>query len=471
MNFRMIDFSNWLPRSNGNCKYACLPGARSLHEEDHDQLSAINRGIHIMRTLGLLVSIALSTSLLCAQENWPEFRGPTGNGVVTATNLPLSWDGSKNVVWSTPIHDRGWSSPVVWENQVWLTTATRDGKKLFAICVDRESGNIIHDLEIFQVQSPQRITTENTYATPTPVVDRNHVYVHYGTYGTACLKRESGKVVWERRDLNCDHEVGAGPASSPMLFGNLFIVNVDGRDVQYVIALNQSDGETVWKTDRSVDYSKVPVNQRKAYGMPILVGSKPNRQLVSNGGKGIFSYDPLTGQERWRVQHHGFSQAPRPVFGHGLIFATVDRDNPELWAIRADGAGDVTDSHVVWKEKRAMPRRCSPLLIGNRLYLVARTGVITCLDAKTGQLAWRDRLPGQYSASPIYDSKRNRIYFFNEDAVTVVVKPADTLQVIATNRLPHENLMASPAVSGNSLFIRTESMLYRIQATPKKVAR
>ncbi|MEE2641483.1 MAG: PQQ-binding-like beta-propeller repeat protein [Planctomycetota bacterium] len=408
--------------------------------------------------------LLLLSQPLAAQVNWPQFRGPHGNGHVDSESLPLEWGESKNICWKMEIHDRGWSSPVIWKNQVWLTTATRDGKKMYAVCVDRESGKLIHDFQVFEVASPQRIATENSYATPTSVIDENHVYVHYGTYGTACFERQSGRKIWERRDLNCDHELGAGPASSPMLVDNLFVVNVDGRDFQYVIALDRKTGETVWKTDRSVDFSQVPVNQRKAYGMPALfqVGDQP--QLVSNGGKGLYAYAPRTGKEIWRVRHHGFSQAPRPVYGHGLVFTTVDRDNPELWAIRADGKGDVTESHVAWKEKRAMPRRCSPLLIGDQIYLVSRNGVISCLEAQSGKTIWRERVPGSYSASPIYAC--NLIYLFNDDNITTIIRPGKTLDVVATNRLNRASVMASPAVSGKSLFIRTESHLYRIENRP-----
>lgn len=410
----------------------------------------------------LFLCLLLSTpETACAQHNWPQFRGPHANGQVDMHNLPLTWNESTNVVWKTPVHDRGWSSPVVWEDQVWLTTATRDGKKLYAICVNKETGKVVHDVHVFDVEKPQRIANENSYATPTSVVDESNVYVHFGTYGTACLDRNSGQKIWERRDLNCDHELGAGPASSPMLYGDLFIVNVDGRDHQYVIALNKVTGKTLWKTNRSIDYSKVPVNQRKAYSMPILMPHGDQQQLVSNGGKGIMAYDPDTGKEIWRVQHRGFSHAPRPVFGHGMVFTTVDRDNPELWAVRANGNGDVTDTHVAWKEVKAMPRRCSPVLLDGRLYLVSRAGVVTCLEALTGKLIWRDRVPGSYSASPVFTE--NRIYLFNDDGVTFVIEPGDQLKILAKNELKKGTLMASPAVSGKAFFIRTESHLYRVE--------
>ena len=224
--------------------------------------------VRVWTAILLLASFAVP---LAGQENWPQFRGPDANGYATTQKLPVEWSESKNVAWKTPIHDRGWSSPVIWGNQIWLTTATRDGKKLYAVCVNKDSGKIVYDFLVFTVDKPQQIANENSYATPTSLVDETRVYFHYGTYGTACYDKSSGKKIWERRDLKCDHESGAGPASSPMLVGDLFVVNVDGRDVQYVIALNKRTGKTEWKTPRSIDYTDIPVNQRKAYSMPILM--------------------------------------------------------------------------------------------------------------------------------------------------------------------------------------------------------
>ena len=219
----------------------------------------------------------------------------------------------------------------------------------------------------------------------------------------------------------CDHEAGAGPASSPMLFGELFIVNVDGRDVQYVVALDKNTGKTVWKTDRSADFTDVPVHKRKAYSMPSLIENAGELQLVSNGAQGCYAYNPRTGEELWKIKHHGFSNAPRPVSGHGLLFTTVDRDNPQLWAIRLGGKGDLSDSHIAWKETAAMPPRCSPLLVDGLLYLINRLGIITCLEAKSGEQVWKSRLPGAYSASPIYAN--GQIYVFNAVSYTHLTLP------------------------------------------------
>jgi len=411
----------------------------------------------------LLIAACVSSSLL-ADDNWWQFRGAAGNGHARTTDLPLKWNEEEHIAWKTPIHDRGWSSPVIWSNQVWMTTSTGNGRKLFAVCVDRDSGEVIHDIHVFDVERPEPIAVDNTYASPTPVIEEGRVYVHYGTYGTACLDSVKGSIVWTRRDLECSHE--AGPGSSPFLVENLFVVNVDGRDVQYVIALDKTTGKTLWKTNRSVDYSQIRVNERKAYCMPIVVPWGSGTQLVSPGAKAVFAYDPATGDELWKVRHRGWSIAPRPVSGLGLVFVATDHDHPEFWAIRSDGSGDVTDSHVVWKATQGMPSRSSPLLIEELLFLVNRHGIASCLEAQTGELVWKERLEGNYSASPIYAN--DRIYFFNENAVTTVIKPSRQFEVLAVNTLAEEQLMASPAVAGKSLFIRTAKHLYRIEDSSAK---
>ena len=395
-----------------------------------------------------------------ANDEWWQFRGPTGNGFVTSAALIDNWSETDNIAWKTAIHDRGWSSPVIAGEHIWITTATRDGHKLYAICINKVDGRIVHDLHLFDVESPQKITDENTYATPTPVVINDHVIVHFGTYGTACLDAKTAEILWKRRDLNCDHEVNAGPASSPTIINDKFVVHVDGRDVQYIIALEPTTGETVWKTKRSRDFAEVPVNQRKAFCMPYEFTADGVRQMVSPGGRAIYSYD-LNGNELWRVDHRGFSVAPRPVYGMGMVFSLIDRDNPELWAIRVDGKGDVTDTHVQWKEFRSMPQRCSPVLVNDLLYLVNREGIATCLEARTGELVWRERLSGRFSASPIYDDKY--LYYFNEEAEAYLIKPGREFKLITKNALYPQRLLASPAVDGDSLIVRTKDFLYRIE--------
>jgi outer membrane protein assembly factor BamB len=410
----------------------------------------------------LVLTALMAAGQVAAGDDWPQFRGPEGNGHSRATDLPIKWSLDENVLWKTPIHDRGWSSPVVWKEQVWVTTATADGREMFAVCVDRSSGKIVHDVKVFDTEKPEHIAEVNSYASPTPVVEAGRVYVHYGTYGTACLDTASGKILWTRRDLNCDHH--EGPGSSPMLWENLLILHVDGRDAQYVVGLDKATGKTVWKTNRSIDYSQLMNNTRKAFCTPIVIQVDGRRQLISPGAKAVMGYDPASGEELWKVRYFGWSVTPRPVFGHGLVFLIIDYERPELWAVRPDGHGDVTDTHVVWKITKGMPSRPSPLLIEDLLYMVNSEGIGSCVEARTGQLVWKERVGGNYSASPIYAD--GRIYFFSQDGVTTVLQPGRQYTVLAVNKLDGEQLMATPAVSGKALFVRTRTHLYRIEKQP-----
>ena len=413
-----------------------------------------------MKGFILLLTTVASCLIIEANEQWSQFRGHYGNGIIKSTSAPINWSENTNIDWKTPIHDRGWSSPVIWNDQIWMTTATKDGNKMYAICVNKLSGKIEHDIHVFDVKSPQAITNENTYASPTPVVEEGRVYVHFGTYGTACISTKDGQILWKRRDLNCDHEIGAGPASSPFIYNNFLIFNVDGRDVQYVIALNKETGETAWKTNRSVDFSGVQVNQRKAYGTPFIIPRGNSNQMVSIGAKGVYSYDPENGKELWKAEHRGWSIAPRPVYGEGLVFTMIDRDRPEMWAINPNGSGDITETHIEWKETKRMPPRASPIIIKGLLFVVDRNGYISCIEAKTGKPIWQKRMKGRFSASPILAN--NLIYFFNEDTVCTIIKPTRELEIVAENKLSDEKLMATPAFDENSIYIRTEKKLTRI---------
>ncbi|HPM84890.1 MAG TPA: PQQ-binding-like beta-propeller repeat protein, partial [Candidatus Anammoximicrobium sp.] len=308
----------------------------------------------MLRTHQVFVCVLLTAVCVRAGETWPEFRGPAGNGHADSTGLPVTWSETENVAWKTEIPGRGWSSPVIWRQQIWLTTATPDGKQMFAVCVDRETGKIVRHVKVFDTPNPEPIAVVNSYASPTPAIEEGRVYAHYGTYGTACLDTATGQILWTRRDLNCDHH--EGPGSSPILFENLLIVHVDGRDVQYVVALDKHTGKTVWKTNRSVDYSSYMINLHKAFCTPQVITSGGRLQLISPGAMATMGYDPRTGEELWKVRYRGWSMVPRPLFGHGLIFFINDYERPELWAVRPDGQGDVTDSHVAWTIRRGMPR-------------------------------------------------------------------------------------------------------------------
>lgn len=413
----------------------------------------------MIRTCALAILAIFLALPASADDNWPQFRGPKGDGHSTAADLPLTWSPTQNVAWKAPIHDRGWSSPVIWRDQIWLTTATADGRSMFAVCVDRDTGKIVHDVKVFDNEKLDPIAAINSYASPTPVIEAGRVYVHFGTYGTACLDTASGKILWTRRDLNCDHH--EGPGSSPIVCGNLFVVHVDGRDVQYVVALDKATGRTMWKTNRTIDYSQFRINLRKAFCTPTLISWEGRQQLISPGPKAVMGYDPVTGEELWKLRYNGWSVTPRPVFGHGLAFVITDYERPELWAIRPDGRGEVNDERVAWKITKGMPSRPSLLLVGDLLFMVTSDGIASCVEAKTGRLVWKERLGGDFSASPIYAD--GRIYFFNQRSICTVIEPGRQFKVLATNELDGDQMMASPASVGKAIYLRTKTDLYRIE--------
>jgi outer membrane protein assembly factor BamB len=397
---------------------------------------------------------------LAAGENWPQFRGPDGQGHSDAKGLPTEWSETKNVRWKTPIHDKGWSSPVVWGNQVWLTTGSDEGKRLYAICVDLASGAIVHDLKIFDVANPTDIRVYNTYASPTPVIEAGRVYVHFGSAGTACLDTATGKVIWQRRDLPCNHF--RGPGSSPILFGNLLIIHFDGFDYQYIVALDKQTGETVWKRDRDIDYGTTDGDTKKAFATPLVIDVAGRQELISPTSKATLAYDPHTGQELWRVRYPEFSAAGRPVFGDGLLFISTGFGKAQLWAVRPGGHGDVTSTNVAWKFSKAVGSKPSPLWIDGLLYLVNDSGVAACVEAKTGKQVWSHRFDnGGYSAAPL--SADGHVYLFSDGGVTTVLRPGRKYEEVAVNHL-EGSFMASPAVASHALILRTKTNLYRIES-------
>lgn len=391
--------------------------------------------------------------------SWPAFRGPTGDGHSTASELPLRWSEDENVRWKTPIHDLGWSSPVVQGGQVWLTTATEDGHEMFAVCVDLETGRVVHNLKLHEIEDPQPLgNTVNCYASPTPAIEPGRVYIHFGSYGTTCLDTTTARVLWQRRDLPCNHF--RGPGSSPVLFENLLILTLDGFDEQYLVALDKGTGKNVWKTHRSFDFGDLDGDLRKAYSTPLLVKVSGEWRMYSCGARAAYAYEPRSGRELWMLRYRGFSNASRPVFGAGLVFINTGFSKADLWAVRPGGSGDVTETHVVWKQTHGIPLKPSPVFVGDRLYFVNDSGIATCLAATTGEVIWQHRVNGRYSASPIYGA--GRIYVFSEEGRTTVLRPGDTFEKLAENDL-EEGFMASPAVAGRALILRTKTQLYRIE--------
>ena len=396
--------------------------------------------------------------VLASADQWPEFRGPSGQGHASDTGLPLDWTESRNVVWKTPVAGRGWSSPVVADGRIWLTTSTettegrRRGVSLRALAFESGTGREIVNTEVFRVDRPEALNGKNSYASPTPIVDGDRIYVHFGAQGTAALTT-AGDVVWRTR---LDYQSQHGNGGSPIRYGDLLIVNCDGNGGEgdaYVVALDVKTGKTRWKATR-----RSPADQ--AYTTPLVIRVGERDEIVSVGAYRAVAYDPANGKEIWRVSYEdGFSNVPRPVFGQGLVFIATGFQQPSLIAVRPDGSGDVTRSHVAWTLRRGAPLTPSPIVVGDQLFVVNDTGIATCVDAKTGTIQWQQRLGGNYSASPIYAD--GRIYFPSEEGVTTVIEPGTAFKQLAVNSLDGA-ILASMAVAEKSFFIRTHTHLYRI---------
>ena len=402
------------------------------------------------------MAITLSLCLLALQaQGWPQFRGPDGQGHSSVKKLPLKWaDDSENVTWKTPIAGLGWSSPVISGGRIWLTTATGGGTSLRAVCLDAATGRGIHDVEVFRRDAPGRIHKKNSHASPTPILDGDRIYVHFGTYGTACLSA-GGRILWKQ---TLEYRHVHGPGGSPALHGDSLIISCDGGKKQFVVALDRRTGRVRWKTDRKKnDYFK-----KFAFSTPLVIEVDGAPQAVSAGASGVTAYDPATGRPIWHVKYiGGYSVVTRPVSGHGLVFVGTGFDSPTVLAIRTGGKDDVTDSHIAWRLTRNAPLNPSPLLIGDELYVVNDRGIATCLDARTGTVHWRERMGGNFSASPLHAA--GRIYFLDESGKATVVKPGKKFDRLAVNQVKGRTF-ASPAPIEGALFLRTETHLLRIEA-------
>jgi len=427
------------------------------------------------RTIWIMALAALAGPTR-AGEDWPQFRGPTGDGVSAAKGVPLAWSASQNIAWKVPVPGRGRSSPVILGDRIWLTTAVEQGLRqtrfgpedvhladhvsLGAVCLDPRDGRCLGQVTLFEVDKPARVHTLNSFATPTPVAEPGRVYCDFGAMGTACIDAETAKVLWTQR-LAIDHLVG--PGSSPILYKDLLILPRDGCDAQFVAALDKKTGQVAWKTNRPPINARV--DMRKSFSTPLVIEAEGRTQMVAVGTYWAVSYDPATGQEIWRVRHGtGYCIAPRPVYGNGMVYICTGCDVAQLWALRVDGRGDVTATHVAWKTAdEPIPILSSPILVGKELYSVSDKGAALCFDALTGQVLWRCRLPGTYLASPVFAD--GRLYFFGRDGRTTVLRAGRQLEKLAENKLDGV-VTASPAIVAGALFLRTDSHLYCIANKP-----
>lgn len=384
-------------------------------------------------------------------QDWPQFRGPDGQGHSNERGVPVEWSESRNVSWKVPVPGRGWSSPVIVDGRVWLTTAIDSGRdtSLRLLSFDAATGRQTLDVEVFRLKNAALLNAKNSHASPTPVVEKDRIYVHFGAQGTAAVST-GGDIIWKARQA---YESQHGNGGSPVLYGDLLIFSCDGFDQAFVVALDKQTGKTRWRTLRPQPWSQ-------AYSTPLVIRVGSRDQIVSVGAFHAAAYDPQNGKEIWRVTYpDGFSNVPRPVYGEGLVFITTGFQQPAIMAVRPDGTGDVTRTHVAWTQTRGAPLTPSPLLAGDNLYVVTDAGIASCLNARTGAILWQHRLGEGVSASPVFAD--GRIYLLDEQGRTTVIAPGETFQQVAENVLDGPAL-ASMAVASHAFFIRTATHLYRI---------
>ncbi len=422
-----------------------------------------------------LIGILLLAQAGTPSGDWPGFRGPTGDGVAAAeADPPLEWSETRNVAWKAAVPGRGRSSPVLQGGRVFLTTAAERGivrKRIGSddmqtaehvaigtVCVDQNSGKILWQVTHREIDNPEPVHWLNSWATPTPVLEPGRLYCDFGDLGTWCLDLETGKTLWEKR-IPLDHQVG--PGSSPALVGGRLVLVRDGRDAQFVTALDGKTGRELWKTDRP------PIqihhrNMKKSFSSPLEVRVDGRTQVVAVGPHWVASYDPATGKELWRARHgDGFSIGTVPVFGHGMVFAGTGCFKSNLLAIRVDGSGDVTATHVAWRTQQGVPVMSSPLLAGGAIYWTSDRGIATCADPKTGEAHWQERLGQDHLASPLLAA--GRVYFFGREGKTTVIKAGGAFERLGESQV-QGLVTATPAAVGKALFLRTDTHLYRIES-------
>jgi outer membrane protein assembly factor BamB len=400
------------------------------------------------------------------EENWTHFRGSNLNGIAITDAIPLVWNDS-NFKWKTEIHGRGHSSPVVYDNQIWVTTATLDGKELFAVCLDYQTGKILFDIKVFASDDVISKHGINTYASPTPCIEKGYVYVHYGSLGTACIRTSDGSVGWKRTDLKCNHV--QGPGSSPVLYKNLLILHYEGTDVRYIVALDKTTGKQVWRIDRpSEPYKSLAQIGKKAYVTPLILNVKGRDLLISNGSAVCCAYDPLTGKEVWRVIGGAESTVPMPFAESGTVcFYTGSVDSPggttytDILAVNPDGKGDITGTNIIWKKRddQSHTQILTPIIKDGLIYTVTSRNILICIDAAIGKEVWSERLRADHNASPVFVN--GNIWFFSIKGEVLAIKAGRKYEVISRNQMD-SGIWATPAFLRNSVILRTEKYLCRI---------
>ena len=444
--------------------------------------------MQLVSTTVFSILICLMTGVIGVASNWPQWRGPDGQGISVEKGVPTEWSATKNVKWKTPIAGRGHSSPIVWDKRVFLTTSIEGpvipGKKgpkhmigneefshpdwagsehsysFNVISVDADSGKVLWEKTAYEGPVFDYRHRKNTYASPTPSTDGRYVYAFFGSEGIYCYDF-SGKLVW-KVSLGGIPQLGMGPGTSPVIVGDLVVVVCD-HDVgegSFIAALDKKTGKEVWR---------VPRKTRASWATPVLISRQPRKELVVSGAETVISYDPATGKEIWECKGVESHAIPSPVVGHDMVFLTAGSQAKRAFAVRLGGNGDLSDTQsIAWKYDKGTAYVPSPILYGDYLYLMTDRGLITCLDARTGQPQYeggRPPVPATFTASPVaFDGK---ILLTSEDGDTFVIKAGPKHEVLGTNSLG-EPVYASPAIAGGRIYIRGEKSLYCISNTAAK---
>jgi len=414
----------------------------------------------------LLFTFLISTFSINAQDPmpmWTHYRGSNLNGISTEKGFPVTWNDSTHILWKTAIEGRGWSSPVVYGDQVWLTT--EENREMRSICVDFNTGGIIHNLITFNPDTLYRKHSINSYATPTSAIEEGFIYIHFGRYGTACIDTRTGETVWKRTDIQCEHIQGSG--SSLFLYKEKLIVHMEGTDVQHIYALDKKTGKTLWRTERPQElYDPMVTIGKKAYITPIIIKVNGRDLMISNGSAACIAYDPETGVEVWRIIQGEDSTISMPVESNGIVYfytAYVTGEDgkkyAELFAVDPNGKGDIGATNILWRVKSPILQLLTPVVVDGLLYTVDSQGLLMCLDGETGETVWSKKLKGKYNSSPIYAD--GNIYISSTRGSTIVLKAGPELEIISENTLDGE-IWATPAFTGGAILMRTSKFLYKL---------
>lgn len=408
--------------------------------------------------------ILVLLSAFCLAKEWTKFRGPTEDGHVRVKSIPLKWSDTENIKWKVPVPGKGWSSPVISADKIYLTSAVAEGdnqdaadvhRELRVICYSANNGKKLWDTKVFDQKPLKRpIHQKNSHASPTAIVENERVYVHFGHMGSACLNLQ-GEVIWKNDELKYDPLHGNG--GTPIIVDDLFFYSADALTNPFVVALDKNTGKVVWKKSRS----ETQQARKFSFSTPTFINMGGRSQIISPASGAVFSYDSKTGEELWSVDYGGWSVIPKPGVYKNMIYVGTGYERAHLLGIRVDekSKGNVTESHVEWEITKRAPNTPSFMIVDDLLYFISDGGIATCVEPMTGEIIWQERTAGPISASPVhFDGK---IYFLDEQGKTTVIKAGRKFEVIAENKIG-ERTLASFGISEGAIYIRSEKNLFRI---------